>query len=58
MSPLHTTLNNKTNMKQEEFNTLMASYESDNFSILYQIGVTLIRVLTVSMLTYLVVTTL
>ena len=45
-------------MKQEEFNTLMASYESDNFSILYQIGVTLIRVLTVSMLTYLVVTTL
>ena len=45
-------------MKQTEFNTLMESYETRNYSITYDIAVTLIRILTISMLAYLVITTL
>ena len=44
-------------MNQEEFNVLMTTYEQQHYSILYDIGVTLMRVLTISMLTYLVVST-
>ena len=44
-------------MNQEEFNVLMTPYEKEHYSILYDIGVTLMRVLTISMLTYLVVST-
>ena len=44
-------------MNQEEFNVLMTTYEKEHYSILYDIGVTLMRILTISMLTYLVVST-
>ena len=42
---------------QNQFNKLMETYEKENYSIIYAIGVTLIRVLPVIMLTYLTVRT-
>ncbi|SVB47890.1 uncharacterized protein METZ01_LOCUS200744 [marine metagenome] len=44
-------------MSQVEFNNLMATYEEANYSITYDIGITLLRILTISMLTYLVIST-
>ena len=43
---------------QNQFNNFMENYEVENYSFIYDVGVTLIRVLTLSMLTYLVATTL
>ena len=40
---------------QNQFNNFMENYEVENYSIIYDVGVTLIRLLNVSMLTYLVV---
>ena len=44
-------------INQQEFNTLMATYEQEHYSILYDIGVNVLRILTISMLTYLVIST-
>ena len=44
-------------MNQEEFNVLLETYENQHYSILYDIGVNVLRILTISMLTYLVIST-
>ncbi len=44
-------------MNQEEFNVLMTTYEKEHYSSAYEYGVLLIRLLTISMLAYLVVST-
>ena len=44
-------------MDQEEFNALMMNYEQEHYSSIYEYGVLSIRLLTISMLAYLVVYT-
>ena len=42
---------------QNQFNNLMATYETENYSVIYDIAVTLIRVLPIIMLAYLIIRT-
>ena len=43
-------------MKQKQFNELMETYQKENESVLYDLGVTLIRLGTFLMTAYLVIT--
>ena len=42
-------------ISQEQFNKLMETYENENYSIIYDIGVTLMRVTNMIGIAYLVI---
>ena len=42
-------------ISQEQFNKLMETYENENYSIIYDIGVTLMRIMNMIGIAYLVI---
>ena len=42
-------------ISQEQFNKLMETYETENYSIIYDIGVTLMRIMNMIGIAYLVI---